>query len=706
MSLASRQVRRARAPGYTAGMSAPENPTPPPSPTPRAAAAKPPVPAPKPVAARPAAPAAKPAAKPVARPAAAARSSAPPAPPDPLLGTTLGRCQLLERIGQGKTSTVYKAVNTATHGTVAVKVLLPSARANPAIVGKFGLEARAIAKIDNENVLKIFDVGQQGQEYYLVMELLEGEEILDVLSREKRIEPLDALRIVRQAANGLAAAHTQGIIHRDVKPQNLVLLDDGTVKLVDFGLAADLDAESQRVGTPHYMAPETCESGASETASDVYSLGITLHHLLTGQPPYAGKSVKEILQAHLTGEALHPERKAAGLKREISDLVRHMTKRDPLLRPQATEVVAELDRIGGQDLRKKDALRGRSARHRSPGLARAGTGSSPAVMIGAGVGVALIVVLLVVLSGSTTKNPTPPPTPDPTAGPRGVGPDQNKPLPPVETPEQKAKREKLEAEFLQRSREGDAKKALAAIEDWIRANWHSKTDDANVVSRYRVHAKEWKDTQAGKIADDRVRQITAGKLHAHPDKTYDPQAEVEAARQTWEAAKPKVEAAIVQHAYEEARKLVPEAVQDAEGSLARELAFWARLTEHLGSFQLALASDWEKMPANQRTLLLPTGKVKLQRLLINGLEIERDAKTVRLTWAEAPPAELARLAHAAFADKGTRGAVLIMAFAWAHRLSDEFWGADLEVGMASDKAQFETEFAGYKRTWEERAASK
>ncbi len=683
-------------------MSAPEKPTPPPPPTPGAAAAKPPAPAPRPGAGRPAA-------KPGARPASAAKSSAAPAPPDPLIGTTLGRCQLIERIGQGKTSTVYKAVNTATHGTVAVKVLLPSARANPEIVGKFGLEARAIAKIDNENVLKIFDVGQQGEEHYLVMELLEGEEILDVLSREKRIEPLDALRIVRQAANGLAAAHAQGIIHRDVKPQNLVLLDDGTVKLVDFGLAADLDAESQRVGTPHYMAPETCESGASETASDVYSLGITLHHLLTGQPPYAGKSVKEILQAHLTGEALHPERKAAGLKREISDLVRHMTKRDPLLRPHASDVVAELDRIGGQDLRKKDALRGRSARHRSPGLARAGTGSSPAVMIGAGVGVALIVVLLVILSSSSTKNPTPPTpplAPDPTTGPRGVGPDQNKPLPPVETPEQKTKREKLAAELAQRARESDAKLALAALEDWIRANWHSKTDDANVVSRYRAHAKEWKDTPAGKVSDDRARQITAGKLHAHPDKTYDPEAEVETARQTWEAAKPMVEAAIAQHAYEEARKLVPVAVQDPEGSLARDLAFWAQLTEHLSSFQVTLASGWEQIAADQRTLRLPTGKVKLQRLLINGLEVEQDGKTMRLTWAEAPPAELARLAHAAFTEKGTRGSLLLMAFAWAHRLSDEFWGADLELGMASDKAKFDAEFAGYRRTWEERSASK
>jgi len=674
--------------------------------------AKPPAPAPKPVAARPAVRAPKPAALPGARPAPGVRSSAPavpPASPHPLLGTTLGRCKLLERIGQGKTSTVFKAVNTATDGTVAVKVLLPTARANPEILAKFALEARAIAKIDNENVLKIFDVGQQGEEHYLVMELLDGEEILDVLAREKRIEPLDALRIVRQAANGLAAAHAQGIIHRDIKPQNLVLLDDGTVKVVDFGLAADLDAESQRVGTPHYMAPETCSTGASETASDVYALGITLHHLLTGQPPYAGKSVKEILLAHISAAPLHPERKVVGLKREISDLVRHMTKHDPLLRPRASDVVTELDRIGGQDLRKKDALRARSTRYRSHAQARAGTGGSPAVLIGAGVGVALIVGLLVLLSGGSSKPSTPAAqsgVSDPTAVIGGTGADPNKPVPALESPEQKARREKLEAEVLKRAREGDAKQALAGIEDWVRAHWHSKTDDASVVGRYRAHAKQWKDTEAGKLADERARQIPAGTLHAHPDKSYDAADEVETARQSWEAARPRVEAAIATHDYAQARKLVPSAVQDPEGSLARDLAFWAQLTEHLTSFQLGLASSWEKIAADQRTLFLPNGKVALKHLLISGLEVEQDGKSVRLTWAQAPPAELARLARAAFGEKGTRGSVLLMAFAWAHRLSEDFWGADLELGMAPDKAQFDAEFGPYKRTWEERATSK
>ena len=132
------------------------------------------------------------------------------------------------------------------------------------MVEKFATEARAIAKIDNENVLKIYDVGLEGEQHFLVMELLDGESILDLITREGRLEPLDALRVARQAANGLAAAHAQGIIHRDVKPENLVLLEDGTVKLVDFGLAVGDDAGSQRVGTPHYMAPEICEDGQAE----------------------------------------------------------------------------------------------------------------------------------------------------------------------------------------------------------------------------------------------------------------------------------------------------------------------------------------------------------------------------------------------------------------------------------------------------------
>ena len=165
----------------------------------------------------------------------------------------------------------------------------------PELVERFHSEAKAIAKIDNENVLKIYDVGTEGEHHYMVVELLEGEEILRPdPAREEQVEvPTDALRILRQAANGLAAAHAKGIIHRDIKPQNLFLLEDGTVKVVDFGLARPATtSRRERVGTPHYMAPEVCETGVADLGSDVYALGIVLYHLLIGHPPYAGERVQ------------------------------------------------------------------------------------------------------------------------------------------------------------------------------------------------------------------------------------------------------------------------------------------------------------------------------------------------------------------------------------------------------------------------------
>lgn len=702
----------------------PAKPATPAVPAKPAAAAKPAAPAKPALPAKPAAPAkaATPAApakaatpaKPSsagARPAAPA--PAPAAPPDPLLGQVLGKVRLEERIGQGRTATVYRGTNTATHGTVAVKVLLPEARANEEIVAKFAREARAIARIDNENVLKIFDVGQQGEEQFLVMELLDGEEILELLKREGPMEPTDALRVVRQAANGLAAAHAQGIIHRDVKPGNLVLLEDGTVKVVDFGLAAGMDAESQRVGTPHYMAPETCESGTSEPASDIYSLGISLYHLLLGQPPYAGKSVKEILAAHMAGEPLHPERKLASLPREISDLVRHLTRRAPAERPSAKDLVAELDRIGGQDLRKKDALRGRSPRWRARAKAR--PSGSPVLLVALGVVVVVVVAALALSSGD---EPAPSPaagggtsgaaagsTP---AGARGRGPEQNVPLPPQETAEQKAAREKVEAEAARRRAEVEAAGALKGLEDWIRANWHSKADDAMVVQRYRTHAKQHAGTPAGEVSDRRAREITAGKAHAHPDKTYDPVEEVERVRTAWAEAKPKVEEAIARHDYAAARALVPEAVQDAEGQLALDLSFWAMLCDHLQSLKLSMVGTAERLEAGERTLALPGSKVKarLRKLGTDAVEVD-DAGSVRsLPWAEVPAAELARLGKALVASKGTRGGVELMAFAWAHRLVDPFYAAQLEVELASDLASFKNDITRLKASFDERSAAR
>lgn len=320
-----------------------------------------------------------------------------PGSADPLVGHKLGRCRLIERIGQGRTAVVYRAHHEALDATVAVKILLTAAAKNPEIVRNFETEARAIAQIDNENVLKIYDVGAEGDLHYLVMELLEGDSILDLVQREGPFEVMDALRVTRQAASGLAAAHANDILHRDVKPQNLVVLEDGTVKLVDFGLAAaGEDQDVRRVGTPHFMAPETCQSGVARPRSDIYGLGITLYHMLVGKPPYAGQDVAGIMKSHIEGTPLRPERVRQGLPKAVADLVREMTQRVATDRPSATEVVDHLDAIGGQGLKEKTTLRRRRARMRSRIQSRASGGNG--VLIAMIVGLAAVALLVYLLT--------------------------------------------------------------------------------------------------------------------------------------------------------------------------------------------------------------------------------------------------------------------------------------------------------------------
>ncbi len=211
-----------------------------PADAPPEAAAATPAPA-KPAAAKPAA--AKPAA---AKPAPAKPATAKTTPKlthekvrdaqatsDPLIGQTVGRCKILERIGAGRTAIVYRAHYEALDDNVAVKILTKEARALDELVERFETEARVIAKLDNENIVKIYDVGSDGDNHFIVMELLDGEEAIEIISRDEKVDPMDALRVVRQSANGLAAAHAKGIVHRDIKPQNLLLLEDGTVKVLD-----------------------------------------------------------------------------------------------------------------------------------------------------------------------------------------------------------------------------------------------------------------------------------------------------------------------------------------------------------------------------------------------------------------------------------------------------------------------------------------
>ncbi len=321
---------------------------------------------------------------------------------DPLIGTTLGKCNIEKYLGEGKTAIVYRAHYQPLKRTVAVKVLQSAMTAIPAVLRVFQQEGRAVAAIDHENVLKIYDVGEDRGYHYMVLELLRGKNLLEIIEAGEggRLPVEEALHYTKQAAKGLGAAHRKNLVHRDIKPQNLVVEPGGTLKIVDFGLAAESEGafSGGRLGTPHYMSTEQCRGEHASNASDIYSLGITLFHMLVGHPPFSGlQSKEEIIEEHLKAKKLEPEKLRPDLPRPVADLVRRMTRADAALRPLAPEVFDLIDKIEAGKAGRGDDMRrgGRAGRGaRKPGAPPVG------LIVGGGILVLVVVVLLMTMGKS------------------------------------------------------------------------------------------------------------------------------------------------------------------------------------------------------------------------------------------------------------------------------------------------------------------
>ena len=208
----------------------------------------------------------------------------------------------MEKLGQGAMGTVYKARQVSMNRLVAVKVLHPRLAANPEFLRRLTREAHVAAKLSHNNIVQAIDVGSAGPLHYFVMELVEGKTIAQELDKGKVYEENEAVEIILQIAQALQHAPRRGLIHRDVKPANIVLTTDGMAKLADLGMARDdrrpdagqAQERGLAIGTPYYMAPgadarprrhRTCRA-------DIYSLGATLYHMVTGQPPFPHKDVE------------------------------------------------------------------------------------------------------------------------------------------------------------------------------------------------------------------------------------------------------------------------------------------------------------------------------------------------------------------------------------------------------------------------------
>ncbi len=246
-----------------------------------------------------------------------------------------GRYTLLAELGRGGMATVHRARDEVLGRDVALKVLHPHLAADPAFLDRFRREGQAAAALSHRNVVAIHDLEANEDGAWLVLEVVEGPSLSEVLRTRGRLSPGEALSLLAPAARGLAAAHRRGIVHRDVKPANILIATDGTVKVSDFGLARAAASAQQTfdadvlVGSPHYLAPEAVDGQPLGPQADVYALGIVLYEVLTGRPPFEGDTPMATALQHMSGSVPRPGSLVAGVPATLDEVVARATARDP-----------------------------------------------------------------------------------------------------------------------------------------------------------------------------------------------------------------------------------------------------------------------------------------------------------------------------------------------------------------------------------------
>jgi serine/threonine-protein kinase len=259
-------------------------------------------------------------------------------------GLVAGRYRFGDVLGRGGMGEVYRATDEVLDRDVAIKLMLPVPQ-TMAGAERFLREARAMARISSPHVVAAYDFGEHAGGYYLALELVSGSTLAHELECNGLLTAERAKDVIRQAATGLAAVHRQGIVHRDIKPDNLLLADDGTVKIADFGIvrtvheaATTLTSAGQIVGTSHYLAPERALGKPAEPASDVYALGCVLYHLVTGRPPFVAETPASIMYQHVHSEPAAPSDLRPDLAGDLEGLIFWMLEKDPVRRPTAHQV--------------------------------------------------------------------------------------------------------------------------------------------------------------------------------------------------------------------------------------------------------------------------------------------------------------------------------------------------------------------------------
>lgn len=256
------------------------------------------------------------------------------------------RYEIIDKVGSGGMADVYKAKDQRLSRFVAIKVLKPEYSSDRSFVNKFRGEAQSAAGLSHPNIVNVYDVGEDSGLYYIVMELVEGITLKRFIEKKGKLEIKEAVGITIQIAQGMEAAHNNNIIHRDIKPQNIIISREGKVKVTDFGIAKASNSNtitSNAMGSVHYLSPEQARGGYSDEKSDIYSLGVSLYEMLSGKVPFAGDNTVSVALLHIQGEAVPLRELEPDIPISIEKIVQKcMQKRSERRYHSASELIADL----------------------------------------------------------------------------------------------------------------------------------------------------------------------------------------------------------------------------------------------------------------------------------------------------------------------------------------------------------------------------
>ena len=269
-----------------------------------------------------------------------------------LEGKLLGsRYEIIEKIGNGGMATVYKAKDLVLKRYVAVKILREEYTTDNEFIKRFNTEAESAASLTHPNIVSVYDVGKEGNLYYIVMELIKGKTLKEIIVEDGRMGWKWSVKIAKQIAQALETAHRNNIIHRDIKPHHIIITEDGTAKVTDFGIAkavsnSTITAFGTTIGSVHYFSPEHARGGYTDAKSDLYSLGVVLYEMVTGRVPFDADTPVSVALKHMQEKPVPPIELNPAIPQSLNDLILKAMEKDPNMRySTATEMIEDLDKI-------------------------------------------------------------------------------------------------------------------------------------------------------------------------------------------------------------------------------------------------------------------------------------------------------------------------------------------------------------------------